>query len=100
MIKRSLVWLYSFSTYLLWAVVIVVAAVVLALRWLVLPNVQNYKEDIAQRVSQAVGQKVTIGNIAAGWDGMQPHLDLRQVVVHDTANRPALSLDHIETSLS
>jgi uncharacterized protein (TIGR02099 family) len=100
MIKKSLVWLYSFSTYLLWAVVIVVAAVVLGLRWLVLPNVQNYKEDIAQRVSQAVGQKVTIGGIAAGWDGMQPHLDLRQVVVHDAANRPALSLDHIETSLS
>lgn len=100
MIKKSLIWLYSFSTYLLWAAVIVVATVVLGLRWLVLPNVQNYKEDIAQRVSQAVGQKVTIGGIEAGWDGMQPHLDLRQVVLHDTADRPALSLDHIETSLS
>lgn len=100
MIKKSLVWLYSFSTYLLWAVVIVVSTVVLSLRWLVLPNVQHYKEDIAQRVSHAIGQKVTIGDIKSGWDGMQPHLDLRQVVVHDTANRPALSLDHIETSLS
>lgn len=100
MIKKSLVWLYSFSTYLLWAAIILVAAVVLGLRWIVLPNVHNYKEDIAQRVSQAVGQKVTIGDIDAGWDGMQPHLDLRQVVVHDAEHRPALSLDHVETSLS
>lgn len=100
MIKKSLLWLYSFSTYLLWAIVIVVAVVVLGLRWAVLPNVENYKDDIAQRVSQAVGQKVTIGGIAASWDGMQPHLDLRQVIVHDAQNRPALSLDHIETSLS
>lgn len=100
MIKKSLVWLYSFSTYLLWAGIIIVAAVVLGLRWVVLPNVHNYKDEIAQRVSQAVGQRVTIGNIDASWDGMQPHLDLRQVIVHDAENRPALSLDHIETSLS
>ena len=100
MIKKSLVWIYSTTTYLLWAGIIIVAAVVLGMRWFVLPNVHNYKDDIAQEVSRAVGQKVTIGSINASWDGMQPHLDLRQVVVHDAQNRAALSLDHIETSLS
>ncbi|MEZ0245809.1 MAG: YhdP family protein [Methylophilaceae bacterium] len=100
MIKKSLVWLYSISTYLLWAIIIVVAAVVLGLRWFVLPNVHHYKDNIAQEISRAVGQKVTIGSIQASWDGMQPHLDLRQIVVHDAQSRAALSLDHIETSLS
>jgi uncharacterized protein (TIGR02099 family) len=100
MIKKSLAWLYGTTTYLLWAGIILVAAVVLGLRWFVLPNVHTYKDDIAQQVSSKVGQKVTIGSIDASWDGMQPHLALRQVVVHDAQNRPALTLDHIETSIS
>lgn len=100
MIKKSLVWLYSATTYLLWAGIILVAAVVLGLRYFVLPNIQEYKDTIAQEVSRAAGQKITIGSIDASWDGMHPHLDLRQVVLHDAQNRPALSLDHIETSLS
>lgn len=100
MIKKSLVWFYSITTYLLWAGIILIAAVVLGLRWFVLPNVHSHKDDIAQEISRAVGQKVTIGSIDASWDGMQPHLDLRQLVVHDAQNRAALSLDHIETSLS
>jgi len=99
-IKKSLVWLYSAVTYLLWTIIIVIAAVVLGLRYFVLPNIQQYKPTIAQEASQAAGQKVTIGDIKASWDGLHPHLDLYQVDLYDAQNRSALSLDHIETSLS
>lgn len=100
MIKKSLVWLYSTATYLLWAVIIVIATVVLGLRYYVLPGIQEHKDAIAQEVSRAAGQKITIGSIRASWDGMHPHLDLRQVALYDAQDRPALSLDHVETSLS
>lgn len=100
MIKKSLVWLYSAATYLLWAGIILVAAVVLGLRYFILPHIQDYKDAIAREVSAAAGQKITIGGIEAGWDGLHPHLDLRKVDLYDTQNRVALSLDHIETSLS
>lgn len=100
MIKKSLVWLYSAVTYLLWTVIIVVAAVVLGLRYLVLPNIQEYKDTIAAEASKAAGQRVTIGGIKAGWEGLHPHLDLYQVDLYDQQNRPALQLNHIETSLS
>lgn len=73
---------------------------VLGLRYLVLPNIQDYKDRIAQQAGQAAGQKITIGDIKASWDGLNPHLDLYQVDLYDSQNRVALSLDHIETSLS
>lgn len=100
MVKKSLIWLYSATTWLLWMVVIVVASIVLGLRFFVLPNIQQYKDDIAQHISAAAGQKIAIGDIRASWDGLHPHLDLRQVVLHDAHDRPALTLDHVETSLS
>ena len=100
MIKKSFVWLYSATTYLLWFIIIVVAAVVLGLRYLVLPNIQQYKADIALEASKAAGQKVTIGDIKAGWEGLHPHLDLYKIDLYDAQGRSALSLDHIETSLS
>lgn len=99
-IKRSLIWLYSAATYLLWAVIILVAAAVLGLRYYVLPGVQQHKDAIAQRISKEAGQKISIGDIKASWDGMQPQLDLYRVQLFDARDRPALTLDHIETSLS
>lgn len=100
MIKKSLVWLYSAVTYLLWAAIIVVALVVLGLRYYVLPGIQDYKDDIAREASLAAGQQISIGSIDASWDGLHPYLDLRQVVLYDSQGRPGLTLDHVETSLS
>lgn len=100
MIKKSLVSLYSAVTYLLWTGIIVVAAVVLGLRYFVLPNIEQYRTTIAQQASKAAGQTVTIGDIKASWDGLNPHLDLYRVDLYDVQHRSALSLDHIETSVS
>lgn len=100
MVKKSLIWLYSAVTYVLWTVIIVVAAVVLGLRYYVLPHVKDYRESIAEHASVALGQHVTIGEIKAGWHRLNPHLDLQQVQIFDKEGRPALAFDHIEASLS
>ncbi len=100
MVKKSLVWLYSAATYLLWAAVIVVASVVLALRYYLLPHVNDYRDDIAKHVSEAAGLRMTIGEIRAGWSGMHPYLDLYRVNLFDVQGRPALQLDHVETGFS
>lgn len=100
MIKKSLVWLYSTATYLLWFAVIVVAGTVLALRYYVLPHAKDHLDAIAQYASKAVGQRITIGDLEAGWDGMHPYLDLYKVDVYDAQNRPALRLDHVAARLS
>jgi uncharacterized protein (TIGR02099 family) len=100
MVKKSLLWIYRTALITLWLIIIVLASSVLALRYLVLPHVNDYKDKIALNVSEGVGQKITIGHINAGWDGLNPHLTLRKVELYDKQNRPALSLDNIETSLS
>jgi len=100
MVKKSLVWLYSVTTYLLWAAVIVVTSCVLVMRYYVLPHAKDYREAIARHASMVAGQRITIGDIEAGWDGMHPYLDLYRVDLHDAQNRPVLHLGRVEASLS
>lgn len=100
MVKKSLIWLYSFTTYLLWGVIIVVTSVVLGLRYYLLPQIKDYRETIASHASSALGQRVTISDISAGWNGLNPHFDLRNISLFDQENRPALQFEHIEASLS
>lgn len=100
MVKKSLIWLYAATTYLLWAVIIVVTVVVLGLRYFVLPQVKDYRDSIAHQASQLIGQRVVIGDIGAGWNGLNPQFDLRKIDIYDQAGRPALQFDHVEAELS
>ena len=100
MVKKSLHLVYRAALATLWLIIIVLAGSVLALRYLVLPHIDDYKETIAQHATAAAGQKITIGEIGASWDGLNPHLSLLNVQLYDKQNRPALTLDHVETSLS
>jgi uncharacterized protein (TIGR02099 family) len=87
-----------------WRVVLVAwlvfALLVLGLRFLVLPNVGAYHEEIEKAVSQAVGQPVTIGGITARWQGLNPDLVLDNVVIADRQGTPAFSLEQVEAVLS
>lgn len=76
------------------------AAVVLALRYWLLPDIEQYRPNIAAALTKAAGQRVSIGKIAADWHGLRPNLTLLDVQVHDRRGRPALVLSHIEGALS
>ncbi len=76
------------------------AATVFGLRYWILPNIENYREDIARIVSDKAGQKISIGRIYANWDGLRPQLKLEQVTVFDRAGRPALELARVDNTLS
>ncbi|MDP2155966.1 MAG: YhdP family protein, partial [Sulfuricella sp.] len=65
-----------------------------------LPNIGQYREDIAASVTRAAGQRVTIGAIDANWEGLRPHLALREVQVYDRQGRPALVLQNVDGTLS
>lgn len=99
-IQRSTLWVYRVLT---WAVLIaglLFAAVILVLRYWILPDIGSYREDIAHRLSQATQQRITIGGLSANWDGLRPQLALAQVVVHDAEGRAALELPRIDATLS
>ncbi|MFN9121777.1 MAG: YhdP family protein [bacterium] len=95
----------SLGTYRLLMVLVLLAGfgtavVVLSLRFYVLPTIDQHRDRIAGLISEASGQKVTIGSIAANWNGLRPHLSMREVVVHDAVGRPALELQRVEATLS
>ena len=76
------------------------AAAVLGLRYWVLPNIDQYTHLIESRVSEIIGERVTIGTVSAGWDGLRPELDLQDVRVYDGKGQAVLSLPAVEAVLS
>ena len=82
------------------ALYFVFAGLILTLRYSILPNIEQYRVDIEQSASRALGLSVRIGGIAAGWDGLQPDLALTEVTIADAAGRTALAFSRVEVVLN
>src|SRR5467141_4555056 len=76
------------------------AAALLSLRYWILPKVAEYRSDIEQSVSKALGQRITIGAIEADWRGLRPELLIADVTVFDHDGRAALTLPAVEATLA
>ncbi|HEY8607559.1 MAG TPA: YhdP family protein [Noviherbaspirillum sp.] len=89
---------------LLFKVVVVLyflfCALVLGLRYIVLPNIDAYKPTIERLATEAIGNQVTVGAIDASWSGLRPRLAFDKLVVHDKAGNAALTLPHVSGTLS
>lgn len=96
----SSLWAYRVLTWAVLAAGFAFAAIVITLRYWVLPDIENYREDIARIVSERARQKVTIEKIHANWDGLRPQLELENVTVYDAAGRPAFRLSRMDQTLS
>jgi len=99
-LRLGSLWIYRVLTWSVLAVGLLFAAAVVALRYWILPNVENYREDIARIVSERAQQRIAIGRIHANWDGLRPQLMLEQVTVFDAAGRPAFELSRMDNTLS
>lgn len=76
------------------------AAVVLALRFWVLPQIEERPDLIAQAISRNIGQRVSIGGVDSGWQGLRPFLALTDLRLYDGEGRVALSLPAVSCTLS
>ena len=72
----------------------------LTLHWGILPHIDDWRPQIAQRASRALGVPVQIGNISVRSSGWLPTLELKSVVLQDTQSRPALELPRVVAALS
>ncbi|MFZ4538004.1 YhdP family protein [Propionivibrio sp.] len=90
---RALVWGF-------WLLYFGFVLLVLALRYSILPNIEDYRADIERLASQGLGQSVSIGRIEASWDGLNPDLTLLDVSVADAEGRPAIAFSRIQAILS
>ncbi len=85
---------------LAWTAFFAFALTFLALRYWVLPNVEQRREDIVAAISQAVGLPVTIGALETDWAGLRPRLSISEVRVYDRGGREALVLPLVENVVS
>ena len=69
---RALVWGF-------WLAYFGFVLTILALRYSVLPHIEDYRTDIEHLASQGLGQTVSIGRIEASWEGINPDLTLLDV---------------------
>ena len=84
--------LYRWLIVALFIVLAIIVITALAIRFILFPNIDTYKNDIATYASKTAGQKITIGDIKTGWDGVSPHFTLTNIDLFDAENRAALNL--------
>lgn len=75
-------------------------ALVLVLRYGVLPEVHRFQPRIEAAASEALGLPVRIGHLQARWTGLNPGLVLEDVRISDRSGNPALTLERVEGVLS
>jgi len=92
--RRWLKWLRRAGWTLAGLYFLVVVAL-LAARFVLLPGVAAYKDEIAAAVSRGIGERVEIGSIRAEWFGLHPRLELAGVKVFDRRGNEALELPHV-----
>ncbi|ABR90610.1 Uncharacterized conserved protein [Janthinobacterium sp. Marseille] len=72
----------------------------LGLRYVVLPQISNYRVDVENVATKAIGRPVTIGSIDASWHGLRPFLSLDNVAIYDKGGDVALRLPKVSATVS
>jgi uncharacterized protein (TIGR02099 family) len=95
-----------------WFVIVLVllfAASLASLKYLVMPNVQSYEAELRAKVAEASGMEVSATSIVGGWSSFSPFVDLTGVELSEpkglksptrTAGSVALRLPAVRISLS
>ena len=72
----------------------------LTLHWGILPHIEQWRPQIEARASAALGVPVRIGAIEVRSSGWVPAVELRDVVLLDASDRPALTLPRVAAAVS
>ena len=95
-----------FSWLLLRILIIAFALLLLAVRLIVFPRLEQNRDELSRMLSSQIGQPVEIGALVTGWDGWNPRVDVRDFRVLDriggiaTATLPDVRLVVAWTSLA
>jgi uncharacterized protein (TIGR02099 family) len=66
----------------------------------VLPNIAEHRETVANLMSRALGQRVTIEAVSGAWQQASPAFRLQGVRLYDKQDRLALNLPEIEATFA
>jgi len=80
--------------------ILLASTVLLTLRYWILPNISEYREEIVTVISRTAKQTIRIDGIKANWDGLRPHLLMHGVHVLDNRQNLVLVFAEIEGTIS
>lgn len=100
LVRSGSLWLYRAALLLVLGCGLLFSAVVLALRYWVLPHADDYRDRVAAALSAATGQQVRIEGLQGHWDGLHPRLSLRGLHVAGRAGGDGLDLGEVSAALS
>src|SRR5690625_4833512 len=86
--------------YLLCAVVLIGAAVLVQGGRSLAPLIQHYPDQVAHYLGQQLDLDVTLGAINAHWEGLKPRLSLHDLRVYDRDGSPLLKAERTSLELS
>lgn len=97
---HSLNWLTRLTIVASAVMAVLTAVAILALRYVLLPNVEQYHDMITASLASSIGNPVTIGKIEGDWQGLRPRLGFTDVRILDEQRQTALVLPRIDGSVS
>lgn len=97
---HSLNWLTRLAIVASAVMAVLAALAIVALRYVLLPNVEQYHDRIAASLASSIGNPVTIGKIEGDWQGLRPRLSFTDVRIMDGQRQTALVLPRIDGSVS
>jgi len=83
--------------------VVVCLSLLLAIRYLVFPAMDDYRDRIAGVLTRDLGQPVSIDGITGAWDGWNPRLSIRGFAIRDKAKPegpPVLLLPQVDATVA
>jgi len=72
----------------------------LAIKWLVLPEIDRYRPEIQQYLQTQTGTAIEIGQIQASWRGFGPLLEVRNVRLQQANGEPGFTADQLKLTWS
>ena len=102
-LKRHFPALCALGRFLGWTAVtlyLAFALLVLGLRHVVLPKVEDYRPQIERLLAAQIGLPVSLGGLHARWDGLRPGLVIDRLALRDRQGQPALAFERVEVVLS
>lgn len=81
-------------------VYVVLVLVFLLMKWLVVPAIPSYKNQLESWVSEKTGQTVQVGHLSAEMIGFSVFLRLSDISLFDQTKQPTLSVSQLNAELS
>ena len=85
------------------AAVVVFLSLLLAVRYIVFPALDDHRDRIAAALTRELGQPVSMDGITGGWDGWNPRLSIRGFAIRDRARPdapPVLLLPQVDLTIA